>query len=144
DLHAVGVDDDTTSCLSQLLGQRRLAAGRRPGYQDRVDVLHKACHMAYVATLSAHPSNPVLYTALAEKAAEAVKTSGLYWLADGVAGDIALHDDQDITAAEAAFRTLIADAPIDVVVQRTETRRKQFLIADMDSTMIGQECIDEL
>lgn len=100
--------------------------------------------MAFVATLIAHPSNPVLNSALAEKAAEAVKTSGLYWLADGVACDIALHDDQDITAAEAAFRTLTADNPIDVVVQRTETRRKRFLIADMDSTMIGQECIDEL
>ncbi len=39
---------------------------------------------------------------------------------------------------------MIADAPIDVVVQEAETRRKKFLIADMDSTMIGQECIDEL
>lgn len=73
-----------------------------------------------------------------------MKTSGLYWLADGIACDIALHDDEDIGKAETAFRTLIAGAPIDVVVQQTETRRKQFLIADMDSTMIGQECIDEL
>lgn len=100
--------------------------------------------MAFVATLIAHPSNPILTPAFAEQAAAAVKTSGLYWLADGIACDIALHDDQDIGKAEAAFRTLIAGAPIDVVVQQTETRRKQFLIADMDSTMIGQECIDEL
>jgi phosphoserine phosphatase len=34
--------------------------------------------------------------------------------------------------------------PVDVVVQNAETRRKKMLIADMDSTMIGQECIDEL
>ncbi len=100
--------------------------------------------MAFVATLIAHPSNPVLTSALAEQLAEAVKTSGLYWLADGIACDIALHDDVDISTVDSTFRSLIAGAPIDVVVQQTETRRKQFLIADMDSTMIGQECIDEL
>ncbi len=33
---------------------------------------------------------------------------------------------------------------IDVVVQSPAARRKQLLVADMDSTMIGQECIDEL
>lgn len=100
--------------------------------------------MAFVATLIAHPSNPVLTSKLGEQAAEAAKASGLYWLADGVACDIALRDDADPQTAEANLRAVIADAPIDVVVQETETRRKKFLIADMDSTMIGQECIDEL
>jgi phosphoserine phosphatase len=33
---------------------------------------------------------------------------------------------------------------IDLVVQAADGRRKQVLLADMDSTMIGQECIDEL
>jgi len=33
---------------------------------------------------------------------------------------------------------------IDVVVQPLSGRRKKLLLADMDSTMIGQECIDEL
>ena len=33
---------------------------------------------------------------------------------------------------------------IDVVVQPVESREKRLLVADMDSTMIGQECIDEL
>src|SRR5690606_12080455 len=32
----------------------------------------------------------------------------------------------------------------DLAVQAVETRRRKLLIADMDSTMIGQECIDEL
>ncbi len=35
-------------------------------------------------------------------------------------------------------------ARVDLVVQRTEGRRKRMLLADMDSTMIEQECIDEL
>ncbi len=33
---------------------------------------------------------------------------------------------------------------VDMVVQPSEGRRKRLLIADMDSTMIQQECIDEL
>ncbi|UNK39298.1 phosphoserine phosphatase SerB [Shinella sp. H4-D48] len=100
--------------------------------------------MAFVATLVANPSNPVLTPSLAEKAADAVKASGLYWLADGIACDIALRDDGDIEAAREALRTAIGDAPVDLAVQEAETRRKKLLIADMDSTMIGQECIDEL
>ncbi|MEI3851280.1 MULTISPECIES: phosphoserine phosphatase SerB [Ensifer] len=100
--------------------------------------------MALVATLIANPSNPVLTPALAEAAADAVKASGLYWLADGVACDIALTDGTDPDAAETLLRGVIGGAPIDVAVQDAENRRKKLLIADMDSTMIGQECIDEL
>ncbi|WP_077960554.1 phosphoserine phosphatase SerB [Ensifer adhaerens] len=100
--------------------------------------------MALVATLIANPSNPVLTPALAEAAADAVKASGLYWLADGIACDIALADGTDPDAAEALLRGVIANAPVDVAVQDAESRRKRLLIADMDSTMIGQECIDEL
>ncbi|MBX4955711.1 phosphoserine phosphatase SerB [Rhizobium lentis] len=100
--------------------------------------------MALVATLVANPSNPVLTAGLAEQAAEAVKASGLYWLADGIACDIALRDGTDAQAAEANLLAVIASAPIDLVIQEQDSRRKKLLIADMDSTMIGQECIDEL
>jgi phosphoserine phosphatase SerB len=100
--------------------------------------------MAFVATLIANPSNPVLTSSLGEKAAEAVAASGLYWLADGVSCDIALKDGTEPDYAEATLRTLLAGQPIDIAVQEQDSRRKKFLIADMDSTMIGQECIDEL
>lgn len=100
--------------------------------------------MAFVATLLANPSNPILQPALAERAAESLAASGLYWLADGIACDIVLKDGTDESAAEAQLRALIGDHKIDVAVQDADTRRKKFLIADMDSTMIGQECIDEL
>ncbi|MCQ4630681.1 phosphoserine phosphatase SerB [Shinella sp. CPCC 100929] len=100
--------------------------------------------MAFVATLVANPSNPVLTPALAEKAADHVKASGLYWLADGIACDIALRDDSDIAAARDKISATIGNAPVDFAIQDAETRRKKLLIADMDSTMIGQECIDEL
>jgi phosphoserine phosphatase len=100
--------------------------------------------MALVATLVANPSNPVLSPALGEKAADAVASSRLYWLADGIACDIPLPDGTDPIEAEHALRQLLAGQPVDVAVQDADTRRKSFLIADMDSTMIGQECIDEL
>jgi phosphoserine phosphatase len=43
-------------------------------------------------------------------------------------------------AAEAA----IAELPVDVCVQPVEGRKKRLLVADMDSTIIGCECLDEL
>ncbi|MDW9961057.1 phosphoserine phosphatase SerB [Sinorhizobium meliloti] len=100
--------------------------------------------MALVATLIANPSNPVLTPARAEAAAERLDASGLYWLADGIACDIVLRDCAEAGEAEARLRQAVAGAAIDVAVQDAESRRKRFLIADMDSTMIGQECIDEL
>ncbi|MBB3396250.1 MULTISPECIES: phosphoserine phosphatase SerB [unclassified Rhizobium] len=100
--------------------------------------------MALVATLVANPSNPVLTPLVAEQAADAVNASGLYWLADGIACDIVLRDGTDVEAARASILAVIDSAAIDLVVQDAETRRKRLLIADMDSTMIGQECIDEL
>src|SRR3954469_5085887 len=42
-------------------------------------------------------------------------------------------------ASDAVFRL-----PIDVCVQPFEGRRKRLLISDMDSTIVGCECIDEL
>lgn len=100
--------------------------------------------MGLVATLIANPSNPVLVPALGEEAARAAGGARLYWLADGIACDIPLPEGSDPVEAEAAIRAVIAGKPIDLVVQEEETRRKTLLIADMDSTMIGQECIDEL
>ncbi|MDP2732637.1 MAG: phosphoserine phosphatase SerB [Hoeflea sp.] len=100
--------------------------------------------MALVATLVANPSNPVLSPKLGEAAFNAVDGAGLYWLADGVACDIALRDGTGVADALARLRTVIGELPVDTAVQIAETRRKKILIADMDSTMIGQECIDEL
>ena len=66
------------------------------------------------------------------------------WLDDGIAADIAFtpNDEDDKTIAE-RLRAELAGRPIDVVVQPLAFRRKRLFVADMDSTMIGQECIDE-
>ena len=42
------------------------------------------------------------------------------------------------------IRDIVGGEPVDVVIQPQEGRRKKLFLADMDSTMIGQECIDEL
>ena len=67
----------------------------------------------------------------------------LTWLQEDIACDI--HIAAPPTAAVLTeIRALAAAAEVDCVVQEAEGRRKRILIADMDSTMIGEECIDEL
>ncbi|KXF76859.1 phosphoserine phosphatase [Paramesorhizobium deserti] len=100
--------------------------------------------MSLVATLIANPARPVLSPSLGIKACAAVNATGLYWLADGIACDLALKDGAVPAEAAQRLRETIDGEPIDIVVQEQDTRRKKMLIADMDSTMIGQECIDEL
>lgn len=86
----------------------------------------------------------MLTPALGEAACSAVAGAGLYWLADGIACDIALKDGTDRDEALTKLRAVLGDEKVDAAIQTAETRRKKILIADMDSTMIGQECIDEL
>ncbi|PHP67548.1 phosphoserine phosphatase SerB [Zhengella mangrovi] len=100
--------------------------------------------MSLVATLIANPRERALTPSLGDKAFAAVDASGLYWLADGIACDIALKTGTETEQAEAALREAIQGEPVDIVVQEAEARRKKILLADMDSTMIQQECIDEL
>jgi phosphoserine phosphatase len=64
------------------------------------------------------------------------------WLADD-ACDLML-DATSPTLAEAAARAVIGDAEIDVLVQPAANRRKRLLVADMESTIIENEMLDEL
>ncbi|MBY0301798.1 MULTISPECIES: phosphoserine phosphatase SerB [Sphingomonas] len=64
----------------------------------------------------------------------------LHWIDQGDAAD--LHFELAADAARAALEGAFPD--VDVVVQPRDGRRKMLLVADMDSTMITVECIDEL
>lgn len=66
--------------------------------------------------------------------------SGWAWLDEGDAADIGF--EVDMVAARAALEGVFDG--VDVVVQPSERREKRLLVADMDSTMITVECIDEL
>lgn len=55
-----------------------------------------------------------------------------------------LAADLPLADAHPAVKAAIGDLPVDFAVQLAEGRRKRLLIADMDSTIIGCECLDEL
>ena len=65
--------------------------------------------------------------------------SFLHWIDEGDAADLRFGGD-----GKAARWALDSVEGVDIVVQREEPRWKRLLVADMDSTVIGQECIDEL
>jgi phosphoserine phosphatase len=112
--------------------------------------------MFYVATLISHPNRPAVTDAMAQKVARYLPHGRpVDWLAPGVATDIAFlaEEFEHSSAGEAEslrkelaqdIRDIIGGEPVDVVIQPRDGRRKRLFLADMDSTMIGQECIDEL
>ena len=61
-----------------------------------------------------------------------------HWLSKGEAAEFAPPQNLG------ELRKRLSNLPIDVNLVPTANRRKRLLIADMDSTMIQQECIDEL
>jgi phosphoserine phosphatase len=102
--------------------------------------------MTHVATLISNPARPALDDAAIGLAVGVLATAQAPRVLDpGIAIDIPFTPGgaSDKAVAE-RLRTALAGAPVDVVVQPRETRRKRLFVADMDSTMIGQECIDEL
>jgi phosphoserine phosphatase len=102
--------------------------------------------MTHVATLVSNPGAPALEEAVLAAVREKLRGSEPRWLAPDVAADICFAPDApvDETMLTAELRSALAGHPIDVVVQPLAHRRKRLLVADMDSTMIGQECLDEL
>ena len=73
-------------------------------------------------------------------AQDQIGASQMAWVQEGIACD--LHFESDPVVARASLEGAIAG--IDVIIQRTAERRRSLIIADMDSTMITVECIDEL
>ncbi len=57
--------------------------------------------------------------------------------------DLILEAD-DVAAVRAALQAPMADQQLDWCLQPVEGRRKRLLVADMDSTIINVECLDEL
>jgi phosphoserine phosphatase len=105
--------------------------------------------MTHVATLISSPGAAALDAAALARAREALPSPAApRWLAERIAADVPFspsgeNDNRDGVWAD-RVRASLSARPIDVVVQPNAGRRKRLLVADMDSTMIGQECIDEL
>jgi phosphoserine phosphatase len=101
--------------------------------------------MSLVATLICNPADPALDSTVVDGARAILPGPGpARWLFDEVAVDIPFEASEDIRTIADRLREARGDLPIDIVVQPQAVRRKRLFLADMDSTMIGQECIDEL
>jgi len=103
--------------------------------------------MDNVLTLISNPAVVVLDDSTVSTARAALDALGMVtadadWLAPGQAVDIEFS--ADLAAAEAAVRTALGSAPIDVIAQSSQRRKKKLLIADMDSTIVEGETLDEL
>jgi phosphoserine phosphatase len=62
----------------------------------------------------------------------------------GLGAEDLLLETGDVMAMRPLLDGLLQDLPVDVCVQPAEGRRKRLLVADMDSTIISCECLDEL
>ena len=95
----------------------------------------------FTATLLTNPVSRGLDPALVETLRNAWGGGDALWLAPDEAAEFAIpvvpSNRWDIWAD-------LQGHGVDLVVQPAANRRKKMLLADMDSTMIQQECIDEL
>ena len=95
----------------------------------------------YIASLIANPIRANLDRSTVEAVRNAWGGGDAVWLNVGVAAEFALEtlpqNQWDVWAD-------LQKLSIDLCIQKAQGRKKHLLIADMDSTMIHQECIDEL
>ena len=99
-------------------------------------------------TVIGDPASSAVDPALVESVIAALTEAGARvaapdWLAPGIACDL-LFDGLVCAGAEDATRDRLGGGPFDLVAQPTAGRRKGLLVADMESTIIGQELVDEL
>lgn len=95
----------------------------------------------FTVSLIASPLRANLTEELAQGLADHWGGGPLRWLNPAIAVEF------DVTTEPADFAdawAALQQQTLDLAIQPAEGRRKAILLADMDSTMIGQECIDEL
>lgn len=95
----------------------------------------------FTVTLLTNPDTPLVDRATVESLRNAWGGGDARWLDPGIAAEFAVP-----AMPENRWQVWqdLQSLKVDLVVQPTEGRRKRLLLADMDSTMIQQECIDEL
>ena len=95
----------------------------------------------YVATLIANSEKKKLSTLILEDVVNSLGGINYNILGSNIAADILLESEP--LNFEIIWKKLQKDE-IDIILQPIKDRRKKILLADMDSTIIQQECIDEL
>jgi phosphoserine phosphatase len=99
---------------------------------------------ALVATLVSRQQARCLRLDIIAQARSLLPQAEVAVLSPEIAVDLHFTDARPEAAITAGLRVAFAELPMDIVVQPAAGRRKRLFLADMDSTMIGQECIDEL
>src|SRR3954447_26213032 len=99
--------------------------------------------MSLVLTLIAGPGAEARLPGRAAAIGATLSNGEPDWLAPGRACDFVLRDG-DAVNAEAFARQAIGDMAIDVLVQPAAGRRKRVFVADLESTIIENEMLDEL
>ena len=102
--------------------------------------------MTLIISLISNPKEPVLSDGLVGQITEEFPGAGdPVWLSPGAAAEVPLAaNGRDARMIETELRERLEGVPLDIAVLPAQGRRKKLLVADMDSTIIGQECIDEL
>ena len=102
--------------------------------------------LPYVAVLIAPSRSSGLTAEILETARQSLPGAGpSRWLAHREAAEIAMSIEPEAAPMlRAALVATLASKPIDSAILPAARRRKRLLVADMDSTLIGQECIDEI
>jgi phosphoserine phosphatase len=96
--------------------------------------------MRTILTLVADRQSTSLTAAMIRRVREAVSGSDPVVLSEGEAADIPCLDPPDPIALQQALE----NAAVDWIVTRARGRRKGLLVADMDSTIVTSETLDEL
>ncbi len=100
--------------------------------------------LTVIAPVGTSVLDETLVRDLSRTLAEAGAETGMpTWLAAGEAVDLRFTSLAPLDA-ERLVRTQLSRLPLDLGVQAFEGRRKRLLLADMESTIIEQEMIDEL
>ena len=104
--------------------------------------------MTHVLTLIADPAKSDLKDSIVAAVRDALTKAGARvaapdWLAPSIACDLPFSG-LDSDRALAAARSAVGGAPIDAAVVPVDGRRKGLLVADMESTLIENEMLDDL
>ena len=95
-----------------------------------------------VATI-AGVSDSVLPYAFPEEVVTRTDTDNAVWVVEGRVADV-FASDMPVAEFRARLSDYLGDIPVDVIIQPVGVRRKKLLVADMESTIIQQEMLDEL
>lgn len=133
ELHRIRIDDDAADPFGEPGGECRLAGGGWPGDDDGMPVAH-------VLTLIADRRATTLSPAMMSRVREALAGDEPRILSAGEAAELPSPLPPDL----ALVRTLFDGARIDAIATPAAGRRKRLLVADMDSTIVTAETLDEL